>query len=66
MSDTVAVVCAECGATLLRHPAMRRRRVVCFECHKRKKNESSKRRRAAHKRDLARSGGNNASGHTSS
>jgi hypothetical protein len=61
MPDTVAVACAECGATLLRHPAMRRRRVICFECHKRKKNESSKRRRAARKRDLARNGDNNAS-----
>jgi hypothetical protein len=65
MSDTVAVVCGECGATLLRHPAMRLRRIVCFECQKKKKNESSKRRRAARKR-LARSAAKNASDHTSS
>jgi hypothetical protein len=66
MSDTLAVVCAQCGATLLRHPAMRLRRVVCFECQTKKKNESSKRRRAAIKTGLARSEDKNASGHTSS
>jgi hypothetical protein len=66
MSDTVAVVCGECGATLLRHRAMRLRRMVCFECQKKKKNESSKRRRAARKRGLARSEDANASDHTSS
>jgi len=61
MSDTVAVVCAECGASLLRHPAMRRRRVVCFACQTRKKNENSKLRRAAHKTRPARSADRNAS-----
>jgi hypothetical protein len=66
MSDTVAVVCAECGATLMRHPAMRLRRVVCFECQTKKKNESSKRRRAARKKGLAPSQDKNASNHTSS
>jgi hypothetical protein len=65
MPDTIAVVCGECGATLLRHPAMRLRRVVCFECQKKKKNESSKRRRAARK-SLDRSSDKNASDHTSS
>jgi hypothetical protein len=66
MSDTVAVVCAKCGATLLRHPAMRLRRMICFECQKKKKNENSKRRRAARKTGLARSEDKNASDHTSS
>jgi hypothetical protein len=65
MPDTVAVACAECGARLQRHPAMRLRRLVCFECQKKKKNESSKRRRAARKR-LARSAVKDSSDHTSS
>jgi hypothetical protein len=66
MSDTVVVVCAECGATLMRHPAMRLRRLVCFECQTKKKNESSKRRRAARKKGLARNPDKNASNHRSS
>jgi hypothetical protein len=44
---------------------MRLRRLVCFECQKKKKNESSKRRRAARKR-LARSAVKDSSDHTSS
>jgi hypothetical protein len=50
----------------MRHPAMRLRRVVCFECQTKKKNESSKRRRAARKKGLARSQDKSASDYTSS
>jgi uncharacterized Zn finger protein (UPF0148 family) len=41
----IAVICVTCGVTLFRHPAMRTRRVVCFECQKKKKNTVRKLRR---------------------
>ena len=44
---TVAVVCAECGVTLFRHPAMRNQRVVCFACQKKRKNEARRKQREA-------------------
>jgi DNA-directed RNA polymerase subunit M/transcription elongation factor TFIIS len=63
MPETVAVACAECGAMLHRHPAMRLRRLVCFACQKKRKNENSQRRRAARK-DLARSAVKRSPDHT--
>jgi hypothetical protein len=45
MSDTIALVCAECGATVMRHPAMRLRRVVCLECVQKAKNNVKRVRR---------------------
>jgi len=45
MSDTIALVCAGCGATVMRHPAMRLRRVVCLGCVKKAKSEVKRARR---------------------
>jgi hypothetical protein len=45
MSDTIAVICAGCGATVMRHPAMRLRRVVCLECVRKAKSEVKRARR---------------------
>jgi ribosomal protein L44E len=45
MSDAIALVCAECGATVMRHPAMRLRRVVYLECVQKAKNNVKRVRR---------------------
>jgi hypothetical protein len=39
MSDTIPLVCASCGATAMRHPTMRLRRVVCLDCVQKAKSE---------------------------
>jgi ribosomal protein L44E len=45
MPDTIALVCAGCGTTVMRHPAMRLRRVVCLACVQKAKNEVKRNRR---------------------
>jgi hypothetical protein len=39
MPDLVAVSCTGCAVTLLRHPAMRNKKAICFECQRQLKNE---------------------------
>jgi len=39
MSDTIPLVRAGCGATVMRRPAMRLRRVVCLDCVETAKSE---------------------------
>ena len=41
----IALVCVECGVILLRHPAMRERRVICLECRKKQKIVTQRARR---------------------
>jgi hypothetical protein len=43
--DTIPLICAGCGATVMRHPAMRLRRVVCLACVQRAKAETKQARR---------------------
>jgi hypothetical protein len=43
--DTIPLICAGCGATVMRHPAMRLRRVLCLECVQRAKAETKRVRR---------------------
>jgi hypothetical protein len=60
MIETIALVCVGCGATVMRHPAMRLRRVVCLECVQK---EKSKVKRARNEKRLAeRKSGADASG----
>jgi hypothetical protein len=52
MSDTIALVCAGCGATVMRHPAMRLRRVVCLGCVQKAKSDVKRTRREKRLSDL--------------
>jgi hypothetical protein len=52
MPDTIALICAGCGATVQRHPAMRLRRVVCYECVKARKRETKARRASVSRSSL--------------
>jgi hypothetical protein len=45
--STIALICTDCGVTLLRHPSMRMRRVICLECQKKKKIATRMLRRQA-------------------
>ena len=45
MPDTIALVCAGCGMTVMRHPAMRLRRIVCLECVQKAKGKLKRIRR---------------------
>jgi len=45
MPDTIAMVCAACGLTVMRHPAMRLRRTYCLECVQKAKGKLKKIRR---------------------
>jgi hypothetical protein len=38
----VALICVDCGLTLMRHPTMRDRRVVCVACYKVRRKEARK------------------------
>jgi hypothetical protein len=45
MSDAIALVCAGCGMTVMRHPAMRLRRIACLECVQKAKGKLKRIRR---------------------
>src|SRR5437764_11732794 len=39
MIEGIPLVCAGCGATVMRHRAMRLRRIVCLECVQKEKSK---------------------------
>jgi uncharacterized Zn finger protein (UPF0148 family) len=52
----IAAICCECGITLFRHPAMRARRIICFECQKKRKVAAQKVRRESQLQPMSASG----------
>jgi hypothetical protein len=53
MPQSIVVICVSCGATLQRHPAMRLRKIICFECQRQQRNERDRKKRQAQRIKLA-------------